>query len=366
MHPTDPLRVSTLNVWALPGFISTRVTERIPAIVDRVAELSVDVAAFQEVWTPRARRLLAEQGREAGLRPAWPADASPGGLFVLTRLPVRRTSFTRYALAGLPQRLQHADYYGRKGFAEVELATSAGPLVVIVTHLHARYSDPDGYDEYLGMRSAQVAQLAAFIRAVEVPCIALGDFNFREDGPEYSALTSVTGLLDAAAARDQRRPTSLPGNPYHGVGHHAEERIDYVFTGADVLVHDIQREFDQPLVFGEEPGAYSDHAGLVADVTVSAASSAASSPDPTSIGLLARLMAQGQVETRQRKTDQRRWGAALLAATMLTRGRLGGTATRIGVGVGAGLLLFAELVARNEVAGYDEVEAMLRTMASGR
>jgi endonuclease/exonuclease/phosphatase family metal-dependent hydrolase len=366
MQLMDRLRVSTLNVWALPGFMSAHVTERIPAIVDRVAELSVDVAAFQEVWTPRARRLLVEHGREAGLLPAWSADRSPGGLFVLTSLPVSRTSFTRYALAGLPQRLQHVDYYGRKGFAEVELATSAGPLVLVVTHLHARYSDPNGYDEYLGMRSAQVVQLAAFIAAVEAPCIAVGDFNFREDGPEYSALTSLTGLLDAAATLDQRRPTSVPGNPYHGIGHHAEERIDYVFSGAGVAVRDIQRDFDQPLIFDGAPGAYSDHAGLLADVTVSAAPSETSSPDPTAIGLLATLMEQGRAETRRRKIGQRCWGLALLAAPMLARRRLGSAATRLGVGVGAVVLLFAEWVARNEAAGYGEVETMLRSMAARR
>jgi sphingomyelin phosphodiesterase 2 len=360
------LRISTLNVWALPGFISTHVTERIPAIVDHVAERSVDVAAFQEVWTPQARRLLVERGREIGLLPAWSPDKSPGGLFVLTRLPVRRTHFTQYLLAGLPQRLQHADYYGGKGFAEVELETAAGPLVLIVTHLHARYSDPDGYDEYLGMRAAQVAQLAAFIGAVDAPCIAVGDFNFREDGPEYFAFTRLTGLVDAAAALDQRQPTSVAGNPYHGVGHRAEERIDYVFTRG-IAVRELQRDFDQPLVFAGEAGAYSDHAGLLADITVSARSVEPVSPDPASIGLLATLMEQGLAEAKQRKTGQRRWGAALLVAMMLGHRLLGRRpATRIGVGVGAGLLLFAEWVARSEAAGYDEVEAMLRDVAFGK
>jgi len=357
------LRISTLNIWALPGFISAHVTERIPAIVDRVAARSVDVAAFQEVWTSQARRLLVERGREVGLLPAWSEDKSPGGLFVLSRYPVRRTSFTRYLLAGLPQRLQHGDYYGGKGFAEVELETSASPLVLIVTHLHARYSDPDGYDEYLGMRAAQVAQLAASIAAVDEPCIVLGDFNFREDGPEYFAFTRIAGLVDAGVALDVRQPTSVADNPYHGVGHHAEERIDYVFSRPGAEVRNLQRDFDQPLVFGGEAGAYSDHAGLLADVTVSARSAEPVSPDSASIGLLATLMEQGRAEAKQRKTGQRRWSAALLVVTMLGHRRLSGSAAPIGAGVGAGLLLFAEWVARNEAAGYDEVEAMLRTLA---
>ena len=68
------LRVATLNVWAVPLF-SERIGARMREIGRRLAALELDAIAFQEVWTPAARRRLIEAGREGRARPT-PGTAS--------------------------------------------------------------------------------------------------------------------------------------------------------------------------------------------------------------------------------------------------------------------------------------------------
>ena len=82
---------------------------------------------------------------------------------------------------------------------------------------------------------AQVVQLAARVRAIRTPLVATGDFNFREDQAPYRALRGLTGLRDAAAELDRRRPTVTAENAYRSDRKRPGLRIDYVFArdGAD-------------------------------------------------------------------------------------------------------------------------------------
>lgn len=358
------LRVVSLNVWALPGFMSKHVVERMTAIMDRVLEVDADVVALQEVWTPRARNALANGGRGIGLQPAWPDSSSPGGLFVLTRLPVRRTAFTRFRLAGLPQRVHQADYYGRKGFVEVTLETDEGPAVLVNTHLQARYCGPGQYDEYLGVRAAQLAQLATCCHNHDIPSIAVGDFNFREGDPDYNGFIGLTGYADAAAELGQRQPTCVVGNPYSGSGHRGKERIDYVLVGGGASAVSVRRDFDTPLEFNGEVGAHSDHAGLVADIDLGQNESTRSRRDGASISLLSELVRHGSIEALQRRRSQRSRGAVLLAGLVLARPWIGRTIKSIGLASAAALFALSELFGADELAGFEETQRMLDDLAA--
>ena len=135
------VRVATLNVWGLPEPFSERLPKRMKAIGARLAELDLDVIAFQEVWTREAYRLLRAAGRRIGLLHKWRKHSlfDGSGLLVLSRLPIEAKRFDEFSLRGLPERLDHADYYGGKGFARLRLQTDLGPFTLIDTHLHARY-----------------------------------------------------------------------------------------------------------------------------------------------------------------------------------------------------------------------------------
>ena len=65
-------------------------------------------------------------------------------------------------------------------------------------------------------------------------------------------------------------PTTLADNPYRDSSvFEPESRIDYVFArpglrrGLRIL--SVERVFDEALEFEQEPGAYSDHAGVLAE-----------------------------------------------------------------------------------------------------
>ncbi|HKJ24105.1 MAG TPA: endonuclease/exonuclease/phosphatase family protein, partial [Myxococcota bacterium] len=121
----ETLRLATLNVWALPAGIARDVAPRMDAISARLAELELDAAALQEVWTEEARAALVEGGRRAGLLHAWhrPEAFGGSGLLLLSRRPLGDPTFQAYTLRGLPQRIQHGDYWGGKGFVVATLDT---------------------------------------------------------------------------------------------------------------------------------------------------------------------------------------------------------------------------------------------------
>ena len=213
------IRVATLNVWALPEPFGRRVRQRMRAIGAELSSLDLDAVAFQEVWTAEARGILLRTGREAGLAHAWYNDTALGGsgLLVLSRLPIEAVRFERFVLPGRPQRIDHPDYYGGKGFARVRLATAAGPVTFVDTHLHARYGS-DVAHEYLAYRIGEIVQMAMRIAVGREPLIAAGDFNFREGDPEYRVLKGLARVRDVAAEFGRPEPTIFRDNPFRAGG----------------------------------------------------------------------------------------------------------------------------------------------------
>jgi endonuclease/exonuclease/phosphatase family metal-dependent hydrolase len=376
---TETLRLASLNVWALPFGIAPHTTARMEAIGARLPDLDLDVAAFQEAWTDEARATLVAAGARAGLAHVWhrPEAFGGSGLMLLARRPLEDVVFHRYALAGLPQRIHHGDYWSGKGFVVARLETGAGPLAVVATHLHAQYTlDPQ--DEYRGMRTAQVVELAAALRDRPEPVVALGDFNLRAGNPDHAVLMGLSGLTDVALALDRPQDTVLTPHPYRGGGHGGSERIDYAFvrTGrsADAVPTRIERIFDEPLEIEGEEARYSDHAGLLLEVEVApVAPRVLPAADPRALARARALLGQGRAEASRRRGIERSLalGTAAVAAAALPvasqlrasrRGFLGGLVAGLGVTCVPGALAvgaLAEVAVPRELAAYDRIEALL-------
>ena len=330
------MRLATLNVWGLPWPISREGSARMDAIGARLPALALDWMVFQEVWTEGARLRLIDAGRGAGLVHAWHRELALGGsgLLVLAREPFQAPHFQAYAVRGFPQRVWHGDYHGGKGFCALRFDTPLGALTLIDTHLHAQYGD-DAYNDEYPHRVAQVVQLSAAIAAISTPVVAAGDFNMSEGRREYAIFTGLTKMRDAAAELDRRQPTTIGANPYRKERlPHDDERIDYVFTrdgeGVRVRVRRIERIFDETPAGAA--AAYSDHAGLLAEIELRRdADAQPAEPEAAAAELAARELAAGREaalsrvaitaarRARRRRGARRRWPAP-------PRSRAGGAA----------------------------------------
>jgi endonuclease/exonuclease/phosphatase family metal-dependent hydrolase len=400
------LRVLTLNVWDLPFGLARDARWRVAGLAALPA-LDADVVALQEVWTGAGRRILVDALRAAGYAHVWHRRRALGGsgLLLAARMPLTDVAFHPFEAAGLPQRVQHADWYGGKGFAVARLAGAGQPATVVVTHLHAGYVAPGEPDEYVGVRTAQILQLADRIAAVDTPLVLAGDLNLHDDEPEYAVLLGTTGLVDVAAALDRRDPTVLAPHPYRGPGAVAQ-RIDYVLAragaGRAVVAESIERVLDEPVTRSDRTGPLSDHAGLLATLRVAPGRGvgAPGPPDPAVLDLARRRLAEGRRIAIRRVGREARGataaglvGAGLLAlgrsadrgaperraARATRRGFLGGLgralsgAGALALGGGAAAGLVALWAARAERAGHeaalrriDALEARARDDAARR
>jgi endonuclease/exonuclease/phosphatase family metal-dependent hydrolase len=372
------IRVATLNVWALPGPLAPSVGARMQAIGRRLASLDLDAIAFQEVWTEGASDLLVAAGREGGLPNAWRHPvAFGGGLLVLTRLPIRSARFDAFSVRGDPARPDHPDYYGGKGWATLELATRAGSLLLVDTHLHARYSG-DVPHAYRAQRVGQIAELALAMRQLEHPVVTLGDFNFVDEHPEHAILTGLAGLRDAAAELGSRSATVLRANPYRAHSSKPDRRVDYVFVrdGGGTAIRPLQsrRVFDERIELDGGPASCSNHAGVLAELElVPGAGQPLAAPAPGAVSLARRFLDEGRQQADQRRRGDRAWasvglGAAALASLgvrdpRVSRRRLLRTALQasalLALTPGVGFSIVAEVLTPDELRAFDRLAARL-------
>jgi len=375
---TARLRVATLNVWGLWGPLSQHLLPRMQAIAKQAEELSLDVFAIQESWTDEGRALLLAGLREIGLKHAWhnPEAAGGSGLMLISRHPLGEARFQRFRLSGLPERIDHGDYFSGKGAVVITIDTPAGPVDFLDTHLVAHYT-PETIDTYFGHRVGQVIEIAELLSPSDRPVVALGDFNVRESGPEYPILKGLSGLVDSAVELDRRFDTILAPHPYREIDHRS--RIDYVWTrdglGTAARVQQLERAFDAPLSFDGVDAAYSDHAGLVAEIVFSPAPSARAWPgaDEPALALAREALEQGRTLAKTRRGTLRAGAAAGLAGvavcaagSRLTRREWLRRSLWLGAGLsavgGSAALGLAEVFGNDELAALNELEAVLGSL----
>jgi hypothetical protein len=301
---------------------------------------------------------------------------------VLSRARFEEAQFEAFLLRGFPHRVWHGDYYGSKGFCALRFAAAGAAITLIDTHLHAQYEGV-AYEDEDPHRVAQIVQLAAAVAAIREPVVAAGDFNMEEGSPEYAIFAGLSGMRDAAAEIDRRQPTTLGANPYRNErAPHEEERIDYVFArdgdGGRLRVRSLERIFDEAPAGG--PAAYSDHAGLVAEIELEPdAASQPPAPRAEAAKLATRLLAAGRAAAEARRGDRRLAAVGALAGAALAA--IGTRQPRLSrrrvlrAGLGAGALLtlplglsnaaLAEIAIPGEVYAFDAVQKRLAALPIG-
>ena len=377
------LRILTLNAWALPSPLSHEPNVRMKAIGDRLATFDADVVAFQEAWSPSARRRLVAAGRTAGYTEIWSRSGSIGtsGMLVLSRLPIRESRFIRFALCGFPQDITRGDYYGGKGIATLTLDTPAGPVALLSTHLIPHYGNYGPEDTYMGHRIAEVVELTGALEQIEIPAIVVGDFNFTEREPEYKVLKGLSGLTDVAAVLDRREETIIPGSPYRTNERPPGVRIDYVFVRDGVeraaVPHTISRVLDETIEINGKPASYSDHAGLLAEINLDNARPVRPPLDAEAVARAAGYLREGRAKAELRRSNHLSvaagGGAFALAAigsasmAPISRRRLLRAALiglpAVALASSAGFGVVADRVGADELVGYDEVDRLLEQIA---
>lgn len=313
------LRLLTLNVWGFPAPVSRVPEARMRAIGERLPSLELDAAVFQEVWTASARAELIAAGKRAGLIHSWARHKTlqNSGLLILSRWPMRDIRFQLFALCGLPQRVNHADFYGGKGFVSAVLDTPEGEFQLMNTHLHAAYGSIGFADEYVGHRMAEAVELALEIALSPRPIALLGDLNSYHYRGELNVLRHTTGLVDVARAARNEQATIVPNSPFRPKENPPGPRIDYVLarSGKDMGLEPVSamRVFDDNFDVDGELATYSDHAGVLGVLEFSGAGKPLRAPDPRNIARARRTLAYGQRIASARRRRQRTVAAGGLA-----------------------------------------------------
>jgi hypothetical protein len=293
-------------------------------------------------------------------------------------------SFERFALQGEAERaVINLEYLSGKGFATFRVRTPEGPLVVVNTHLHARYSSSANH-RHIPHRTAQAVQLAARFMGRPEPVVALGDFNFREGEPDYLVLTEILGMTDMAATLDNRQDTTLNTNVYRNSSKNGR-RKDYVFmrSGDDqaLVPRTVTRTFDDRLAIRGEPANYSDHAGLVAEFEIeNAPGPVRPAPSGDVFDLAARILVEGESLAAERQRGNRRLsgtGVGLAAAAALSaaprrmsrrkllRGTLAGAAV-LALAPGVGFSIVSEVLVPEDIRAFRGAAAQLAQLRQTR
>jgi endonuclease/exonuclease/phosphatase family metal-dependent hydrolase len=373
------VRIATLNTWGLPSPLSEQPLARMAEIARRLPGLGLDVVAFQELWTRGARRVLREACAAEGLVHTWStrADYGGSGLFVLSRHPIASARFQPFSVRGYAERVDHGDYYGGKGFVQLELAHPEGRFSLLTTHLHARYGS-DVESEYTPQRVAQIVQLSHALWPAALPTVAVGDFNFTDRHDEHALLTGLSRLRDAALELGDPQATTLARNPYRG-DLKPDRRIDYVFVrdGAGARVRPLasRRVLDEVFELRGRPASVSDHAGLVADVEiVPGPGRDLTPPDADTVARAGAWLQRGRAGAARRREEARAYAGVGVAAAaalalapsrtpVLSRRRLlrGGlqALALLAVPPSLGLSVFSEVLEPDEIRAFDDLSATL-------
>ncbi len=255
-----PLRLLTFNTL-FKGDVGARL-RALGAILGRER---YDVVCLQELMYRCNARLLRRVTGEA-----YPhhvdtgAVAVHGGLMLLSRWPIRRCAFTRFAAA----RPVRPELLMRKGVQVAVVALPAGDCTVVNTHLSANRDHDWSIDNrYTRVQRGELDGLAAVLSAVDprLPLVVMGDFNLPRSSRVLAEFAVRQRLDDAMDGRHE--PTYRPTPQFP-----APPAFDHVFlratptwglTGRARLVF----QDSVPLADGR-PVYLSDHYGIETELTL--------------------------------------------------------------------------------------------------
>jgi endonuclease/exonuclease/phosphatase family metal-dependent hydrolase len=217
LQPDATLRVMTYNIFAGNDLTRQSNLERIGALAD---SLEVDVLLLQEVDRMTGRSGGVDQAAAIAGRArmhfvfgaSMQFDGGEFGNAIVSRWPVQR--FHVQPLGTGPAPDSGAATAEPRSLLHAVLATSAGAVHVVVTHLDQR-ADPRA-------RNAQLLELLAYLAEAVPdgePIVLGGDMNARPETPEVRALgMSFTDAWKGCGT----------GNGYTFRSDNPDRRIDYI------------------------------------------------------------------------------------------------------------------------------------------
>ncbi len=243
------LTFATYNVLVDP----TRADERLPSLLKVLGDSNADVIALQEVTPWFAERLLSEEwARGYHTTLGEPREGAPGGLAILSRLPIKKQEYRPLT-----------SRQGR-GVLVVRLKAADRSLAVATVHLESPLQAGEA-------RARQLGEILPLFAGAD-DAVLLGDFNFGDgEEPETGRLPAAFVDLWRALRPDQPGLTwnieksamahdgSFPGEK--------SRRLDRILVrSAFWAPKDVRIVGDAPVKPGDAGLFPSDHFGLVGTV----------------------------------------------------------------------------------------------------
>lgn len=222
------VRILTWNTWWRFGPWE----QRVPAILQCIADIDPDIIALQEVWGDDTTNFAEEVAGRLGYQHVFASSMNMQGFkygnALLSRWPIISDDF--------------AMLFGEEETGEGRLVLFAevdgprGHIPVFCTHLNWKF-------EHSNIRQLQVTDLTRFVdkkRPFTYPPIVCGDFNSEPSSDEIRMLTGLTScpvedlvFHDAwsVAGGDAGGITWDNRNPYVITEFEPDRRLDYVFVG---------------------------------------------------------------------------------------------------------------------------------------
>ncbi len=257
------LTVLTLNM--LHGFPQFNdLEQRVRLLNQTIGRLNVDFVLLQEVpWTNEHGQIVQSLAEQNGLYAAYlRANGNQKligfeeGVAILSRYPLHNLSFAELKPA--------AGFFENRVVLHATAETSLGNIDLFVTHL--THGDT-------AVNAAQAESLLTFVQNTAVyPTIVAGDFNAVEDSPQILRLASAwQDTFRLAHPNDPGRSCCLP-DLATATAQDFHRRVDYLFTvpgtNHTIQTGQIQQIFHEPVATANGRFWVSDHAGLLATLTI--------------------------------------------------------------------------------------------------
>lgn len=241
----DQLTVATFNIW----FDELHREQRYRAIAELLSRELPDVMVFQEVTGAALEVFLAQPWIREHYRRAASAGDGNYGMLMLSRLPIRRSTYTR-----LPTHLD-------RGYLSAEFTVNGQDLVIVSVHLESGKA----------ARQLRARQLSRLFRALgaDGDVVLLGDFNLRdaENGaldPRYQDVWPSLRPTEPGYTED----TSINHMRFDMKDKHRHVRFDRVLVKAQAWRADDIRLLGREPIAPSLPRIFpSDHFGVLCRLT---------------------------------------------------------------------------------------------------
>lgn len=261
--PNEHLRILSLNM--LHGYPDFKYLEQRTALLTQeISQLDADIVLLQEVpWTRTQGHFAEELAQQLQLNFAY---LRANGNYTLIGFEEGSAIFSRYPLKNIifAELRPSASFFENRIVLQATVESPRGNLDIFVTHLT---------NGERAINAAQTDSLLAFVQnEAQYPAIVAGDFNAVEDSPQIQSLTKLWQDGFRLIYPEAQGGTCCVSDLSDASATGMSNRIDYLFlvptTEQRLTLVDIQRIFAEPVDVEEGHLWLSDHAGLLATISL--------------------------------------------------------------------------------------------------